>query len=199
MDPTQNQGARDAHALLAFFKALADESRLKLVGLIAARERSGKELAALLALREPTISHHLAVLAAAKVVRRRIDGTTHFYRLDQARLRALARSLLNSDMARIAHGVDGEVREREVLATFLDGERLTAIPVLRRKRLAVLKWLARRFAPGVEYSEAEVNAMLKRHHPDAATLRRELVGYRMFARSRGIYRLLPEAEWRARP
>ena len=48
--------------LLAFFKALADESRLRIVGLLAEREYSVQALAQALALKEPTVSHHLAVL-----------------------------------------------------------------------------------------------------------------------------------------
>lgn len=33
--------------------------------------------------------------------------------------------------------------------------------------------------------------------PERATLRRELVGYRMLQRNRGLYRALPEDQWRA--
>ena len=54
----------DLETLLAFFKAMANESRLKIVGLLAERERSGQELAELLGLKEPTVSHHLSVLKA---------------------------------------------------------------------------------------------------------------------------------------
>ena len=46
--------------LLRFFKCLANENRLKLLGLLADQERSVEELSALLDLKEPTVSHHLA-------------------------------------------------------------------------------------------------------------------------------------------
>lgn len=48
--------------LLNFFKVLGNESRLKILGLLANQERSVGELAALLELREPTVSHHLATM-----------------------------------------------------------------------------------------------------------------------------------------
>jgi DNA-binding transcriptional ArsR family regulator len=48
--------------LLTMFKALADESRLKIIGLLATRERSVDELATTLKLKPPTVSHHLATL-----------------------------------------------------------------------------------------------------------------------------------------
>jgi DNA-binding transcriptional ArsR family regulator len=42
-----------------------------------------------------------------------------------------------------------------------------------------------RFEPGTRYSEAQVNERLARFHEDTATLRRELVGYRLLQRQRG--------------
>lgn len=43
--------------LLNFFKVLANESRLKILGILAQRECSVEELAALLQLKEPTGVH----------------------------------------------------------------------------------------------------------------------------------------------
>ena len=187
----------DTTALLRHFKALGNESRLKLVGLVADRERKVQELAALLALKEPTVSHHLAILKDAGLVAMRIDGNTHWYRLDRDALRRINQSVFSADLSRVPYEADGQVWEREILRNFLEDERLTKIPDARKKRWVVLKWLAHRFALDSRYSEAEVNAVLKRHHPDAATLRRELVGYRMLERNKGIYRRTPESSWKA--
>ena len=187
---------QDTAALLKHFKALGNESRLKLVGLVADRERNVQELAALLALKEPTISHHLAILRDAGLLALRIDRNTHWYRLDLDALNRINRSVFSTDLSKVPYEVDGEVWEREVLRNFFDGDRLTKIPDGRKKRWAILKWLARRFAVDSRYTEAEVNAVLKRHHPDAATLRRELVGYGMLERNKGIYRRTPESTWK---
>ena len=187
----------DTTALLKHLKALGNESRLKLVGLIANRERNVQELAALLALRAPTVSHHLAILKDAGLLAMRIAGNTHWYRLDLDALRRINQSVFSTDLSRVPYEADGEVWEREILRNFIEGERLSKIPDTRKKRWVVLKWLARRFAADLRYSEAEVNAVLKRHHPDAATLRRELVGYRMLERNKGIYRRTPESGWKA--
>ena len=187
----------DTTALLGHFKALGNESRLKLVGLVADRERSVQELAVLLALREPTVSHHLAILKDAGLLAMRIDGNTHWYRLDRDALRRINQSVFSTDLSRVPYEADGQVWEREILRNFIEDDRLTKIPDARKKRWAVLKWLARRFALDSRYSEAEVSAVLKRHHPDVATLRRELVGYRMLERNKGIYRRTPESDWKA--
>ncbi|MGO9452623.1 MAG: metalloregulator ArsR/SmtB family transcription factor [Candidatus Binataceae bacterium] len=187
---------QDTSALLRYFKALGNESRLKLAGLMADRERSVQELAALVGLREPTISHHLAILKDAGLLVLRVEGNTHWYRLDPEALHKVNQSVFAANLTKAAYEADGEVWEREVLRNFVEDERLTKIPDARKKRWAVLKWLARMFAVDSRYSEAEVNAVIKRHHPDAATLRRELIGYRMLERSKGIYRRMPESEWK---
>src|SRR5260370_41078229 len=84
-------------ALLHFFKVLADENRLKLLGILATREYSVEELAALLQLKAPTISHHLARLKELGLVKMRSEGNTHFYRLDAENLRATSKGLLSSE------------------------------------------------------------------------------------------------------
>lgn len=76
--------------------------------------------------------------------------------------------------------------------SFFDGERLTAIPSRRRSRVVVLLELLRRFEPGREYAEREVNALLARAHEDVAYLRRELVGFGYLTRTDGRYRI-PDA------
>jgi hypothetical protein len=183
--------------LLAFFKALAHESRLKIVGLLASRESSGQELAALLGLKEPTVSHHLGMLRETGLVRQRLDGNTHWWSLDLEALVALNRRMATrDDVAALARGIETDAWDRRVLDNFLAGDgRLKEIPASRKKRWVILRFLAERFEPDRRYAEAEVNEILKRHHEDSATLRRELIGYRMMARDHGIYWRLPEAAW----
>src|SRR6516164_9807347 len=82
----------DLAALLAFFKAMANESRLRIVGLLAERERSVQELAELLDLKEPTVSHHLAVLKELGLVTARAEGVTHWHALMPEALTEFSRS-----------------------------------------------------------------------------------------------------------
>ncbi|MCA9964369.1 MAG: winged helix-turn-helix transcriptional regulator, partial [Anaerolineales bacterium] len=48
--------------LLQFFKVLGNKNRLQILGLLANEERNVGELALMLDLKEPTVSHHLALL-----------------------------------------------------------------------------------------------------------------------------------------
>ncbi len=178
----------ETETLLAFFKALAHESRLRMVGLLAEQERSVDELATLLALKPPTISHHLARLRGVGLVEVRAEGTTRHYRLVPGRLEALSKEVLAPGTLERATGtIAPRAWEDKVLDTFLDGSRLRSIPSSRKKRSVILDWLVKQFEPGRSYTEVEVNRIVKAHHPDSATLRRELVGAGLMTRERSVY------------
>lgn len=186
------------HTLLQFFKALANESRLKLVGILAQRECSVEELAALLQLKEPTVSHHLAKLKALHLVRMHPEGNTHLYQLNSEVLQELNKAMFTPDqMAVLVNEVEGDAWEAKVLRNFLEGECLKEIPASRKKRLVILKWLVSQFEWDVTYPERAVNEILKHHHPDCATLRRELVGYQLMKRENGLYWQLSETAWKS--
>lgn len=170
------------------FKALADESRLRMLGLMAKGEYSVEELATLLALKGPTVSHHLTRLKGLGLVSMRAEGNTHLYRLDGDALRHLNRDLLSpAKLAAATSDLDGEAWERKVLKDFFEGDRLKEIPSSRKKREVVLRWLAGRFEADRQYPEKEVNVIIGVHHPDYATLRRELIGADLLRRENGVY------------
>jgi DNA-binding transcriptional ArsR family regulator len=185
--------------LLEFFKAMAHDSRLRIVGLLAQGERSVQDLAQALGLKEPTVSHHLAILKAQGIVTARAEGTTRWHALDRGAMERLARRVLQQAPLRAATpAADVPAWEAKVLQSFVAGNgTLKTIPASRKKRGAVLRWLMRDFAEGRHYPEAEINAAIQAHHWDAATLRRELVGHKMLARKDRIYWRLPQAEWKA--
>lgn len=189
----------DFHTLLRFFKVLANESRLKLVGILAQREEcSVEELATLLQLKEPTVSHHLTKLKELQLVQMRPEGNTHLYQLNHEALQELNKAMFTSGkMATLIDEVDGVAWEDKVLSNFLEGERLKEIPASRKKRLVILQWLARQFELEVTYPERVVNEIIQRSHPDCATLRRELIGYQMMQRENGLYWRLPETAWKS--
>jgi hypothetical protein len=183
--------------MLQFCKAMADESRLKIVGLLSTAEHSVQQLASILELKEPTVSHHLAVLKQLELVRLRADGNFRWYRLNDEVLGKISRAVFSREsIASLAVSAEARSSDRKVLDNFVDGDRLIEIPVSYKKRLVILKWLMGFFEAGISYTESQVNAILKLHHHDCATLRREMIGCGMLARDKGIYRRRPESEWR---
>ena len=113
--PTKLAGVRKPLAE-ELIKVLANESRLKLVGLLAQREHSVEELAAMLQLKEPTVSHHLTKLKELNLVKMRPDGNTHFYQLNQDALQELSKAVFSpSQMATFAIEVNDDAWEEKVL------------------------------------------------------------------------------------
>src|SRR4051812_19295993 len=110
----------DAADLLAFFKAMANESRLRMVGLLAQRERTVQELAETLELQEPTVSHHLAVLKDLGLVTVRPEGVMRWHALDAGALAAMNRRLVSP--AEVTALAPQQTWESRVLAGFLDAD-----------------------------------------------------------------------------
>lgn len=173
--------------LVAFFKAMADASRLKIIGLLAQRPASVEELAAMLDLRPSTVSHHLARLAEAGLVSGHTEGYYSVYQLDERALKEKTRHLFSREkLTAIAAEADTDAFDRKVLADFTgrDG-RLKTLPAQRKKLEVILRHVVRAFEPGMKYSEKQVNEILFRFHADTATLRRELVGSGLMGRAGG--------------
>src|SRR5688500_14412230 len=118
---------------------MANESRLRIVGLLAQRERTVQELAEVLQLKEPTVSHHLTALKELALVSGRPEGVMRWHPLKEVALAQMTRGRLDGDAAAMAPEADWEDR---VMAAFVDVEgRLKSIPASRRKRWVILKWL----------------------------------------------------------
>ena len=182
--------------LLDFFKALANENRLKLIGILSQTECSVEDLAARLQLKEPTVSHHLSKLKELDLVTMRSQGNTHFYQLNADTLTRINKSLFSPEqMASWTKDISKSAWEDKVLQNYLNGDRLKELPASRKKRLVVLQWLVSKFKLNQSYGELEVNQILKQHYDDYATIRREFIGYSLMQRENGIYQRLAAEDW----
>lgn len=182
--------------MLRFFKALADESRLKIIGILATQECSVEELAVLLELKEPTISHHLTKLKQLELVRMRPEGNTHFYQLDKEVWESMSQEVFDVDkITSFADEVNLRTWEMKVLNTYIDGDfqnsgsiqYLREIPNASKKRLTILKWVIDKFEIGVNYPVDTVDEILKRYYPDFEALRKALIDSRLMKEDNGIY------------
>ena len=175
-----------SNELISIFKALADSSRLKIVGLLARQPYSGEELAILLDLRPSTVSHHLSRLIQVGLVSARAEGYYSIYHLEEDALKRTRLLFSKDDLASEAASVDADAYDRKVITDFTrpDGS-LKEIPAQRKKMEAILRYVLQDFEPGKRYSEMQVNAILTRYHPDCASLRRELVAAKLMMREGG--------------
>jgi ArsR family transcriptional regulator len=99
--------ALDVRPMSRLFKALADETRLRIVALLSHGELCVCHLEEALQLPQPNVSRHLATLRAAGIVEDRRDGTWVYYRIAeqsdpgcQRHLRGLVRSFAKQEMVR---------------------------------------------------------------------------------------------------
>lgn len=69
-----------------FAKAIADETRQKIMNLCCCNSLSVSEIVEQLDVSQPTVSHHLAILREAGLVDVREEGKQTFYSLNQQRV-----------------------------------------------------------------------------------------------------------------
>lgn len=77
-----------------FAKALADETRQKIMTLCCCQWLSVGEIAEKIAVAQPTVSHHLAILREAGLVNARHEGRQTFYSLNQEQMVYCCRQLM---------------------------------------------------------------------------------------------------------
>jgi DNA-binding transcriptional ArsR family regulator len=185
--------------LLATLKALSDASRLRIVGLLAARPYAVEELASALTLSPGTVVHHLKRLEAAGLVSSRPSHPYVLYSLMLEALQSLGRQLDELEKGTEAEdlasqpGPDGRplaAFDAKVLRAFLVDGRLVSIPAQEKKREVILRFLLDRCFPESDqaWTEKEVNGRLALYHQDVASLRRYLVDGGYLARAAGEYR-----------
>jgi predicted transcriptional regulator len=182
--------AQTNEELLAFFKALSDPNRLKILGLLATRPHSVEELAAALNLGASTVSHHLARLSEAGLVEARAESYYNIYSLQTSHLEEMSKRLLKREnLVKLAEDVDGEAFSKRVLRDFLtpDG-RMKTFPAQQKKYLVILEqYILPAFEFNRRYTEKELNEVLKRFNEDFASIRRDLIDFKFMVRENNIY------------
>jgi len=98
---------RLAFDMAAFFGALSDPTRVRIVSALYSVELCVSDLVALLGISQPAVSHQLRILRSLRLVRARRSGRRLFYSLDDDHVRVLFEQGLDH------LGVEGKVQERE--------------------------------------------------------------------------------------
>ncbi len=199
--------AGQSEDLLQLLKAVADENRLRMVGLMSERAYTVSEMATVFDLTEPTVSHHVSKLHGVGLLRLRMEGNQRFYSINEKRLATLksyvngieklpARAEKVKANTAWIEALEWNEADKKVLRDYTANGKLIQIPVKTAKFLVVLRWLVTKFQPGTHYTEKQVNTILGTAHEDFATLRRSLVDYGYMRRERGggDYWLTPENE-----
>ncbi len=168
--------------------ALADRSRLRILGALLAGPKCVEELAAQLGLASSTISFHLKKLRLARLVAVTREQYYTVYTLIPESLRLTVRDLVAADDPLMICQTKSVVTERrKTLAAYLVNGRLQKMPVQRRKRTIILEEFAALFTPGVRYPEQSVDKMIRTTCDDHCLVRRLLIDEGYLQRTQGVY------------
>ena len=164
---------------LTLLKLLADETRLRIINILAEGDSYVELIATKLELTPATVCYHLKKMEAAGMVN---CSRAQFYIIYSLNAdifdRPLRELLFTGDTT-----TDKEAAyEREVISTFFKYGRLTRLPAQRKKQEIVLREIARRFEPDRDYPEPEVNAIIQTVYDDFCTVRREMIACGLMTR-----------------
>lgn len=165
--------------LLAFVKALASADRLRMIGVLVRGKATQTDIAEQLHLPVRDVFNHLAFLVHVGVVTEQ-EG---FYDLDEKAVEAFARGQFEGKRPVFEATEEKPEDARKVLKTFLNADgTLKQLPPQGNKLLIVLNFIVDAFSFDTNYTEKEVNTILRRFHLDTAALRRYLVDNGRMAR-----------------
>ncbi len=174
---------------VTLFKVLADKSRLKILASLSKEPMYVDLLSERLGVNASTVSFHLKKLEQANIVKSRKEQYYVIYYLNKDKLDKNIKEIITSISI---NATSLEEKEQEyynkIIANFFKNNKLTSIPVQRKKREVILKELAKNFEIDKEYTEKEVNLIISEFHDDFCTLRREFIMCKMFTRDSGIYK-----------
>lgn len=91
LNRVKNEMTDEVHLfkIAELFKALNDPTRLKIVNALILSEMCVCDIAALLNMNQPAISHHLKVLRQTQLIKYRRDGKIVYYSLDDEHIELL--------------------------------------------------------------------------------------------------------------
>lgn len=189
--------------VVAYHKALADTTRIKIMIMLADGELNGQVLAEKLGVTPATITHHATKLREASLINERRDKNTIYFSLNHYFIKSNA-SATEQLIYRNA-GTDGEADSMEesrkrlkdsVIKNFFTEEgKLKHIPSQHKKKLIALQHIVSQLTRGQRYTEKEINEFIRGFHDDFATIRREFIMHQFMFRENDIYELNPQEMW----
>jgi hypothetical protein len=165
--------------MLTFVKAVSNADRLRIIGLLSQHGARREEITASLSLPMREVFNHLAFLEYVGV----ISQTDGIYELQPDHLEKIARSQLAVERPLYIPAPELDKKSSKVLKTHLNADgSIRQIPFQPAKLRVILDYLIQSFEPGINYTEKEVNTILRRFNDDTAGLRRDLIEAGLLAR-----------------
>lgn len=173
---------------LSVFKALADETRIKIVRALTEKDMYVEILAERIGLTPATVSFHLKKLQAAGLVEQKREQYYMMYSLRKELLNISLSSLISEEEANASQEEIREIQYRQkVLKSFMPYGVCEILPAQIKKRMIILEEIIKRFDIGKTYDEKYVNETISAVHADYCTVRRTFIGLGWMTRDGGKY------------
>ena len=167
---------QDQWRRVEFSKTSTDADRLRIIGRLVLGSASTAQVAEDLHMPLEVAQNHLDLLAQFGI----LMGS---YQLNVQSLLERAKSLADTPMESYLPAPNLDATGLNQLAAYLDRDgSLRQIPSAPAKLHTVLRYLVSAFTPGADYSEKEINIVLRKFHLDVAGLRRDLIASGLMAR-----------------
>jgi hypothetical protein len=171
----------DSRELLDFVKAMADADRLRIIGVLARQRANKSEIADRLHMPLRDVVDHLAFLENVGIISLKDD----LYELNAEKIEGIARGQLREEKPEYVPAPDLDEKSRKVLVSCLEPDgTIKRLPSQPSQLRVILNYLVQAFTPGVDYTEKEVNTIIRRFHVDVSGLRRDLVDAGLMDRER---------------
>jgi ArsR family transcriptional regulator, arsenate/arsenite/antimonite-responsive transcriptional repressor len=165
--------------MLDFVKAMSHPDRLRIIGVLSQKASTRTELAMRLELPMKEVVDHLADLQQVGA----ISENAETYAINDERLGALAREKLAQERPAYIPSDEWDEKSKKVLKAHLHADgKIKQVPSQPAKLKVILKYLLSQFEMNKNYTEKEVNMILRGFNEDTAGLRRELVDAGMLDR-----------------
>lgn len=164
--------------MLDYVKAMSDPHRLRIIGLLTKKPATREEVAARLNLSAKDSLNHLAFLEFVGAV----TQSEGVFSLNDDRLAVLAKEKLEEERPSFVPPADLDEKSKKILRAHLraDGS-IRQIPAAPKLQV-ILNYLVAFFEFDRDYTEREVNEVIRRFHADTAGLRRDLIEAGLLAR-----------------
>ena len=170
----------EPNEMLEFVKALSHADRLRVIGVLAKKNATAKEICDMLGMPFREVAQHLAMLEHGGIVQQQDE----IWSLDTKNVESLSRRQFQGQPREgYTPSPDLSEKPRKVLAAYLNADgSIKQLPHEPTKLQIILDYILEAFTPGVIYTEKEVNMIIRRFHIDTAGLRRDMIDRGMLQR-----------------
>lgn len=176
---------------LGILKALADDTRLKILRALSERDMYVELLAERLQLSAATVSFHMKKLQAAGLVDSRREQYYIVYSLRKDVFNmTLNELIMPQDGPDAAERLREEMYRRKVIKSFMPDGYCKTLPAQVKKRRIIYEEIFAQFEVGRTYQEKEVNEIISRMYEDYCMVRRAFIGMGWMTRDKTTYTVI---------